>query len=290
MTHVLVTGATGTQGGSVVDALLSGDHGDWSIRALTRDASSDRARALADRGVEVVAGDLTDPERMADLCEGMDAVYLVTTFAEDGVDAEFEQGRVAVEAAADAGVSHLVYSSVGAADSAPLAHFESKARVEALIADRGLPATVVRPVFFAQNLRWQADEVAAGRLPLPLDPDVSLAVVDATDIGRVVARALADPERYVGETVTLAGDDLTLTEMAAAVAEAVGHEVDPVHVPVEEYRATAGDELADMFAWFNDVGYGDDPTADARGFGFEPRSFRAWLAAESPFEAAHAAA
>jgi hypothetical protein len=195
-------------------------------------------------------------------------------------DDDFERwlGEVC-DAAADAGVDHFVYSSVGSADAdTGLAHFESKWAVEQRIEELGLPATVMRPVFFMQNFAYMMrDDIMDGQLVMPLEEDVSLAVVDATDIGQAVVAALNDPDTFLGEVVTLAGDDLTLEEFAAAFSEQLGHEVEPVHADVEDYREMAGDELADMFQWFNDVGYDIDIPALAE-WGLEMTSFEAYLA------------
>jgi uncharacterized protein YbjT (DUF2867 family) len=277
MRNILVTGATGTQGGAVVDHLLA-DSEQWEIYGLTRDATSDGAEALEARGVTVVEGDLTDADRMAELVDGMDAVYGVTMFMEQGTDVEVEQGVTLAEAAADAGVDHFVYSSVGSADAdTGLPHFESKWAVEQRIEELGLPATVIRPVFFMQNFAYMMrDDIMDGQLTMPLREGVSLAVVDATDIGQAVVAALSDPDAFLGEVITLAGDDLTLEEFAAAFSDHLGHEVEPIHAGVEEYRGMAGDELADMFQWFNDVGYDIDIHALAE-WGIETTSFEAYL-------------
>jgi uncharacterized protein YbjT (DUF2867 family) len=277
MRNILVTGATGTQGGAVIDHLLA-DSEQWEIYGLTRDATSEAAEALEARGVTVVEGDMTDADRMGELVDGMDAVYGVTAFMEHGTDAETEQGVTLAEAVAEAGVDHFVYSSVGSADAdTGLPHFESKWAVEQRIEELGLPATVIRPVFFMQNFAYMMhDDIMDGQLVMPLQEGVSLAVVDATDIGQAVVAALNDPDAFVGEVVTLAGDDLTLEAFAAAFGDQLGHEVEPVHADVEDYREMAGDELADMFQWFNDVGYDIDIPALAE-WGIETTTFEAYL-------------
>ena len=277
MKTILVTGATGTQGGAVVDHLLA--DGEWEIHGLTRDASSERAQALDARGVTVVEGELTDGERLTELLTDVDAVYGVTMFYEEGTDAEIEQGTTLAEAAADAGVDHFVYSSVGSADGdTGLAHFDSKYAVEQRIAELGLPATIVRPVFFMQNFeQMMHEDIVDGRLAMPLADGVSLAVVDADDIGQAVAAALQDPDRFLGEVITLAGDDLTLEEFAAAFGNHLGHEVEAIHVDVEQYREMAGDELADMFAWFNTTGYDIDVAALESTYGLSTTDFEAYL-------------
>jgi uncharacterized protein YbjT (DUF2867 family) len=278
METILVAGATGTQGGAVVDHLLA--DGEWEIHGLTRDATSDGAQALEARGVTVVEGELTDGERLRELLAEVDAVYGVTTFVEAGTDAEVEQGTTLADAVADADVDHFVFSSVGSADAdTGLDHFESKHAIERHIDDLGIPTTVVRPVFFMQNFEGPMGEgLSDGQLAMPVAEGVPLAVVSADDIGQTVVKALNDPDRFVGETVTLAGDELTLTELAAAFSDRLGQEVEPVHLDVEDYREMAGDEFADMFQWFNDVGYDVDVDALEAAYGVEMTSFEAYLA------------
>jgi uncharacterized protein YbjT (DUF2867 family) len=205
--------------------------------------------------------------------DGMEFVYLVTTFFADGTAAEAEQGMRMVDACVDAGVAHLVYSSVAAADRAPLDHFDSKHRVEEYVVDSGLEWTFVRPVYFMQNFGWQRESIDEGRLALPLAAGVSLHVVDVADVGRMVATALADPDTWAGETVELAGDALTLAGFAAAFADALGHDVRPVHLAVEDYRAAGGDEMADMYRWFNEQGYDIDVAALSARTGIDYATF-----------------
>jgi uncharacterized protein YbjT (DUF2867 family) len=276
MSKILVVGATGQQGGAVADHLLAGGH---EVYGLTRDPSSAAARALADRGVTVVEGDIRDASRMADCCAGMDGAFLVTTFFENGTDDEVAQGTTFATAAAEAGVDHLVFSSVGGADrDTGLPHFESKWAVERHIADRSIDATVLRPVFFMQNFESMlGGEITAGRLPMPLEPGVELQLVDATDIGRVAAMAFDGPERFGGATIELAGDERPLESMAESFAAHLGIGVEPIHIDVEEYRAEAGDELADMFQWFNDVGYGTEIGSLHDRWGIDPVDLDAYL-------------
>jgi uncharacterized protein YbjT (DUF2867 family) len=284
-TKILVAGATGTQGGSVIDHLLSGDFGDYDVYGLTRTANSDAARTLESRGVTVLQGDLTDEERMRECCEGMDAVYCVTTFFEAGPDVETEQGITLAEAANDAGIERYIYSSVGSADEAPLAHFTSKARVEERITELGFEYTIVRPVFFMQNLpHFHGEQLAEGTLSMPMSPDKPLALLDARDIGKTVGMALADPERFAGKTIELAGDNRTPVEIAAALSEVLGHEVTHVRPAVEDYRAMAGDEMTEMYGWFDTVGYGSNPMADAEAYGIEPTDLASFLSNSDAFQ------
>ncbi|MFC4358495.1 NmrA/HSCARG family protein [Halobium salinum] len=278
--RILVAGATGKQGGAVVSHLRSGAYGEFDVFGLTRDATSDAARELESAGVHVVEGDLTDRATLDAALEGMDGAFLVTTFFESGVDVETEQGETFVDACADAGVEHLVYASVGEADGdTGLAHFESKHAVERHIRERGVPATVLRPVFFMQNFEGLlGDGLDEGRLAMPMAEGVELEMVDVDDIGAVAAIAFANPDEYVGETIQLAGDSLTLAEMAEAFETVLGRDVEPEYVPIEDARAAMGDEMADMFDWFDRVGYDTDRDALAVRTGHAFADFETYLA------------
>jgi uncharacterized protein YbjT (DUF2867 family) len=278
-TKILVTGATGQQGGAVVEALQSGAYGEYDVYGMTRNAKSDAAVTLAEAGVHVVEADMNDRASLDAAVEGMEYVFLVTTFFEEGPEKESQQGKRMVDACVAAGIEYLVYSSVGGADRAPLEHFESKYQVEEYIAASDLEWTFVRPVYFMQNFGWQADGIREGALALPLDEGVSLAVVDIADIGRMAATAFADPDTWAGETIELAGDELTVEEFAAAFADALGHDVRPVHLAVADYRAEAGDEMADMYRWFNEHGYDIDVPTLSERTGLDLTTFAAYVEA-----------
>lgn len=208
-----VVGATGQQGGASARALLTAGAG---VRALVRRPESEPARRLAESGAELVRADLTDPGSLGEAFADVDGVFAMTTFTERGVEAEIADGSRIADAAAAAGVAHLVYSSVGGAERGTgIPHFESKRRVEEYIASLGLPATFVRPVFFMENLSPSTEDGASVlRLPLPGDVPVQMVAVD--DIGAVCAAALLDPTRVPGGAVEIAGDELT-GEQAAEV-------------------------------------------------------------------------
>lgn len=253
MDTVLVTGATGQQGGSVVDALLADG---VDVRAFTRDATSEAARALADRGVKLFEGDMDRRTHLKRAMQGVDGVFLVTDYFSAGRAGEIHQGRNGVRAASEAGVDHLVYSSVASADRAPgLEHFRTKHAVEVYLRKMLPTATVLRPAYFMNNLGSQRAAIADGRLSLPLGRTTRLAMIDPRDIGRVAARVFADPERFAGDTIELAGDRLTLAEMAATFSDVLDRPVVAEHVRQDRARERMSDEIAEMFAWFNTVGY-----------------------------------
>jgi uncharacterized protein YbjT (DUF2867 family) len=257
--RVLVTGATGKQGGAVARHLLAS--GGFSVRALTRDPDQPAARSLAELGAEVVEGDLDDRPSVERALAGVYGVFSVQNFWETGYDREVSQGIGLADAARAAGVDHFVYASVGSAHrDTGLSHFESKWRIENHIRDIGLPYTIFRPVFFMDN--WEAPMlrtmVLGGTLAQPLSPHRGFQQIAVDDIGGIVTLAFRDRDEWLGREVDLAGDERTMPEIAEAFGEVIGRPVSYYQVPWDDYRAAAGDEYHDMFRWFEDVGYNAD--------------------------------
>ncbi|NHN46171.1 NmrA/HSCARG family protein [Halostella sp. JP-L12] len=275
---VLVTGATGNQGGAVVEHLLASD-AEFDVRGLTRDASGDRARELADRGVTMVEGDLNDKESLRPHVADADAVFAVTNFWTQGYDAQVQQGKNVAEVAADEGVDQFVFSGVGSHErDTGIPHFDSAWDIEQHAQDLDLPMTVLQPVFFFQNFEAFAEDVVDdGQIALPLAEGVSLQMVDVDDVGRAAAVALADPDEFVGERFELAGDELTLEETADVLSEVTGVDVDAYHVPIEDAYESFGEEFTVMCEWFNEVGYDADVDALEERFGFEFRTLEGYL-------------
>src|ERR1700739_2605138 len=186
---ITVIGATGQQGGAVIDALLKQQ---IPIRAVTRNPNGDKARTLVQRGVAVVCADLEDVDSVRVAFDGAAAAFAMTTH--DGLDGprrEVAHGQVIAAAAADAGLPFLVYSSVGGVDrGSGVPHFESKHRIEKVLL-QAVPVTFVRPTFFMETLRLtiRRDD---GRvtIAMSLAGDVGLQMISVRDIGRAAAAPL----------------------------------------------------------------------------------------------------
>ncbi len=253
---ILVSGATGQQGGAVARSLL--ERG-FAVRALTRNPDKAEARELADLGAEVVGGDLEDRSSIEQVLDGVNGVFSVQQFGEVGIEGEIRQGVALADAAKAAGVEHYVYSSVGSAHrETGIPHFESKFEVEEHVRASGVPYTVLRPVFFMQNWEFMREPILGGTLPQPLDPDKPFQMIDAEDIGVFAAMAFEDPETWIGREVDLAGDELTMPEIAATFSRVIGREVDYFQVPWEGFEEQMGEEYTIMYRWFNDYGYEAD--------------------------------
>ena len=271
---ILVTGGTGHQGGAALRHLSEKGFG---CRALTRDPNSARARALVGRGTEIVRGDMEDPATLSRALEGVYGVYAVQTPYESGVDAEVRQGFHLVDAAHRAGVSHFVYSSVASADrNTRIPHFDSKFLIEEHLRGTGMHYTIVRPVFFMENWLDMRHMIEAGSIALPLDPATRLQMVAVDDIGGVVAMAFERSGKWQGRAFEVAGDELSMTELAEAISRSAGIDVQYRQVPWNEFEAKSGPEITAMYRWFNDVGYHADIAAVRQEYP-KLNSFVRWL-------------
>ncbi len=270
---ILVTGATGQQGGAVARALLAKGQ---KIRVMTR--NPDKASALAKAGAEVVKGDLTNPGDLQAALRGVHGVFAMSTPFEAGMDAEVRQGIEMADAAKQASVAHYVYTSVGSAHrNTGIPHFDSKWKVEQHITKIGLPATILRPVWFMENFTTFAKPSAEGVLSLPMKPGRKLAMVALKDIGEFGASAFVRPNDFLGRAIDLAGDDLTMAEVSAQLSKAMGRPIRFQEFPLEQAEAAMGHDLAVMFKWFDDVGYAIDMPGLKRQFGLPLTTFAEWV-------------
>ena len=274
---VLVVGATGNQGGVTVDHLLTADR-DFAVRGLTRTPDSEAARALADRGVDVRRGDLNDKETLRTAVDGVDAVVIVTNIWTAGFDESVRHGKNIADVASDAGVEHVVFSGAGYHDrNLGVVPLEPAGEVERYIRSLDVPATFLRPVWFMHNLEPAFEDVLDGTLALPIEEGLTLQMIDVGDVGRTIARVLADPDEFAGEGFDLAGDELTLAEMARILSEVTDGDIQPFTVPIEEARKEMGEEMAELFQWFNEGGYAVDIESLEQRFGIEFTGFREYL-------------
>ncbi|MFB2580854.1 NmrA/HSCARG family protein [Herbiconiux sp. P15] len=248
---IAVFAATGSQGGAVTDALLARGA---AVRALLRDTTSDKARALADRGVELAQIDIHDPATLTAALHDIDAFWFMTTPPGGMQDADTEgetaQGVALADAAAAAQVPHIVFSSVGGAErDSGVPHFDSKHLGEKHLAALGLAVTIVRPVFFTDNFRSLAPTVEDGTLVvrLPLPDGITLQMIAVRDVGVIAATALLDPAS-TPPTIEIAGDALTGSEIAAAFAEKTGMPARYEALPLAVMDGQ--DDLQAMFRWF----------------------------------------
>jgi len=273
---IVITGATGQQGGATARELLAAGH---RVRAVTRKPNGDAARALAKLGAEVVPGDLDDPASLHRAFAGAWGLYAVQNTWEAGVEREEVQGKRVAEVAKTTGIQHLVYASVASAHrKTGIPHFDNKARVEEKIRALGFPShTVVRPVFFMENLASPLFKPAIeqGTLALGIKPTTKLQMIAVADIGKYGRVAFERHAALNGRAFDIAGDALTPPETAALIGKAAGKAVTHFQVPIADVRK-ASPEYAIMLEWFEAVGYDVDVAGNAKEFGIAPTRFADW--------------
>lgn len=273
---VLIAGATGQQGGASTRHLLEDG---WRVRAMTRDASKPAAQALSQMGAEVVEADMEDRASLDRVMQGVYGVHSVQNFWLPGVgfEGEVSQGKNVADAARAAGVQHFVYSSVGGAErNSGIPHFESKWIIEEHIRESGLPATILRPVFFMDNLnRSRQDILTEGVIRAGMRPDKKIQMIAVDDIGAFVAMALSRPQDFMGRAFELAGDELTYPQMAGTISRVTGRPMRYAEIPLDVIRQ-ASEENAKMMAWFNAQGYKAD-IPYLRTLRPDMLTFEAWL-------------
>lgn len=269
---VLVTGATGQQGGAVARELLAKG---FRVRAMTRKPDGEAAKALAARGVEVVQGDLDDEASLKRAVQGAWGAFAVQNTWEAGVEREEEQGKRFAKVAREGGVQHYVYTSVGSAHrKTGIPHFENKWRVEETVRALAFPShVIIRPVFFMENLPspWflHGDKLVAA-----MKPETRLQMIAVEDIGRFGALAF-EREDMKGREIDLAGDAATMPEAAKVLSEALGKTIEFVGIPIEEVRKNSED-FALMLEWFDRVGYDVDIPALEKTWGIRTTKLPAW--------------
>ena len=301
---IAVAGATGAQGGGLTRAILADPNGGFAVRALTRDVNSDKAKALAAAGAEVVAADVDDVESLKKAFKGAYGAYCVTFFWDHfSPEKEGQQARNMAIAAKDAGVKHAIWSTFeDSRKSIPLSdnrmptlqgkykvpHFDSKADANHYFTELGVPVTFLYTSFYWDNLiffgmgpKKGADGKLAFTLPMG---DKKLPAMAASDIGACAYGIFKRGSEFIGKTVGVAGEHLTGTEMAAELSKALGQPVSYNAVPPDVYRSfgfPGADDLGNMFQFkadFQSLYCGNRPVALSRSLNPKLQTFAQWLA------------
>ena len=247
---ILVMGTTGRQGGAAYQRLQKKG---FRLRALVRDPNSNQARQLIGYGEQVLQGSLDDRDSLMRSMEGVYGVFSVQPHSAS----EIQQGVAVIEAATRQGVNHFVFSSVGAADEETgIPHFESKIKVEEHLRSSGLQYTIVRPVFFMENWhRGFGASIRNGQLQQPLSPTTNLQMVAVDDIGAFAALAFEHPGEWKDSTFSLAGDELSMQQIAGAFSRVTARDVKYVQVSWDQFEKNMGRELTVMYHWFEEKGF-----------------------------------
>ena len=275
---VLVTGITGQQGGHLTQQLLMRGH---RIRALVRDPKNPKLETFRSKRVDIVQGNFDDQASIERAARGVDAMFLMGTALQAGVEVEKRQGMTAIDAAKAVGVPWLVYSSVSDANRRTgIPHFDSKFAVEEHLARSGVPYAVSAPTSFMENLLapFQLASIRQGNYLLALSPGRPLQSVALDDLSAFVTYLLESPSQVERKRTNVASDALTGVETARILSELSGRKVEFQQLPLDALRAQNAD-YAKMFEWFERASY----TADIEGLRREYpqvgwQRFREWAA------------
>jgi uncharacterized protein YbjT (DUF2867 family) len=300
---IAVVGATGAQGGGLVRAILNDKNGSFTARAITRNVNSDKAKALADAGAEVVTADLDDVKSLKKAFEGVHGAFCVTNFWEHfKPEKEISQARNMAQAAKDAGVKHVIWSTLeDTRESIPLSddrmptlmgkykvpHFDGKGEANAIFTQLRVPTTFLVTSFYWENFIYFGmgpKKGADGKLAITLPMGSrKLAGIAAEDIGKTAYAIFEDGDEMIGKTVGIAGGHLTGEQMAKSLSKALGQTVTYNAVTPAAYRAfgfPGAEDLGNMFQFNSEF---EQDCCDARNISEtkslnpELQTFDRWL-------------
>jgi uncharacterized protein YbjT (DUF2867 family) len=301
---IAVTGATGAQGGGLVRAILADDSGEYAARAITRNVESDKAKALAAAGAEVVTADLDDDASLERAFEGAHGVFCLTNFWEHfSPEKETQQVANLAQAAKQAGVQHAIWSTLEDTrkwvpldddrmptlmDSYKVPHFDAKGAANQIFIDQDVPTTFLLTSFYWENFIYfgmgpQKGPDGVYGITMPMG-DKKLPGMATEDIGRCAFGIFNQGEALIGKTVGITGEHLTGGEMAAALTDALGFEVRYNDVPPEVYRGfdfPGAEDIGNMFQFnrdFDDDFRGARSIEQSRELNPQLQTFAGWLA------------
>jgi uncharacterized protein YbjT (DUF2867 family) len=300
---IAVAGATGAQGGGLVEAILGDPNSRFTARVLTRDVNSDKAKALARRGAEVVAADIDDEESLKRAFRGAYGAYCVTFFwGHFSPEKELAEADAMARAAKHEGIEHLIWSTLEDTrkwvplddrrmptlmDKYKVPHFDAKGEANHFFKDQGVPTTFLLTSFYWDNLvsfgmgpKKSADGTLVFTLPMG---DKKLAGIASADIGKCAYGIFGRNDQYIGKTVGIAGGHLTGHQMAEELGKALGQEVRYNAVTPEAYRGfgfPGADDLGNMFQFkhdFEEYFCGARDLALSRALNPALQTFAKWL-------------
>ncbi|HKG69099.1 MAG TPA: NmrA/HSCARG family protein [Segetibacter sp.] len=300
---ITVFGATGAQGGGLANAILNDPNSEFAVRAITRDANSDKAKQLAQKGAEIVTADIDDQNALKKALDGAYGAFFVTFFwAHMSPEKEMAEAKAMAQAAKEAGLKHAIWSTLeDTREYIPLSddrmptlmekykvpHFDAKGESNKFFSEAGVPTTFLLTSFYYDNFIYfgmgpKKGEDGKLAITLPMG-DRKLAMIAAEDIGKCAYEIFKRGDEFIGKTVGIAGDHLSGDEMAKALSGAIGQEIGCNKIPPAVFRSfgfPGADDLGNMFQFNYDFA---DTFNDKRNIGFsksinpELKSFKMWL-------------
>jgi uncharacterized protein YbjT (DUF2867 family) len=279
---VVVTGATGHQGGAVVRHLRSDG---WGVRALTRNSEQQAARDLAALGADVVRADMADRDSLDEAFRDAYGVYSVQNPMISGTEGEIVQGKNVGDAARKAGVRHVVYGSTGVGvPGTGVAWWESKLAVQAHLEEVGLPLTVLRPTAFMELMTDRSFYPAVSMwhlMPKLIGADRPIPWICVDDLGAIAARAFGDPDRFVGRDLKLAAELRSIAECRQMWRDVVGRPPRRFPMPLWMFERFVGTDLTTMWRWLR-TGDVNADVAETHALLPTVSTIRQWLVRQAP--------
>ncbi len=300
---IVVFGATGAQGGGLAQAILNDPNSEFAVRAVTRDPASDKAKKLAAMGAEVVKADVDDPESVRKALEDAYGAYFVTFFwAHFSPEKEMEEAKIYADAAKDAGLKHVIWSTLEDVrkyvplddNSMPtlrgkykVPHFDAKGESDQYFLDAGVPVTFMLVSWYFDNLIYfgagpKKGEDGKFSITFPMG-DKKMAGIAAEDIGKCAYGIFKKGEETIGKRIGVAGDQLTCTEIAKYLTKYLEEEVTYNEITPEQYRGfgfPGADDLGNMFQFYRDFDEVCNSVRDvnySRELNPDLQSFEMWL-------------
>ena len=272
---IAVVGATGSQGGGLVRAILNDPKGGFGVRAIVRDVNSLKAKELAKLGAEVVPGDVDDVESLKKAFKGAYGAYCVTFYwAHMSPDREIANAKALATAAKAAGIQHAIWSTLeDVRKFVPLSdnrmptiqgkykcpHFDTKGESNRFFTDLGVPVTFLQTTFYWDNFIFFGlgpKKGPDGKLAITFPMgDKKVAGIAAEDIGKCAYGIFKKGREFIGKTVSIAGEFLTCAQMAAGLSKAMGREIRYNEVTPDVYRSfgfPGADDMGNMFQFYRD--------------------------------------
>jgi len=300
---ITIYGATGAQGGGLARAILNDKNSEFAVRAVTRDPDSDKAKALAAMGAEVVKGDIDDVNSITKVLQGAYGAFFVTFFWNHfSAEKETEEAKNLAKAAKAAGLQHVIWSTledtrnwVPLNDSTmptlqekyKVPHFDGKGEADHFFTEAGVPTTFLRASYYWENMIYFGmgpKKVADGKyaITFPMG-NKKMAGIAAEDIGKCAYGIFKKGNEMIGKTIGIAGDQVTLNEMAKSMGKAMGKEITYNEVTPAQYRGfgfPGADDLGNMFQFYRDFDEVCNSVRDvnvSRQLNPELKSFDAWM-------------
>ena len=300
---IAIFGVTGAQGGGLARAILNDPNSEFAVRAVVRDTNSDKARALAQMGAELVTGDVDDAQSIQDALSGAYGAYFVTFFWNHfSAEKEVEQAKQMAEAAKAAGLQHVIWSTLEDTRKwVPLddnrmptlqgkykvPHFDGKGEADHYFTDAGLPVTFMRASYYWENMIYFGMGPKKGpdgnySITFPMG-DKKMAGIGAEDIGRCAYGIFKKGKELFGKTVGVAGDQITLGDMAKTMSKILGKEISYNEITPEQYRGfgfPGADDLGNMFQFYRDFDEACNEVRDvkfSRELNPQLKSFESWM-------------